>query len=344
MKARQQYLAYIGIFATSLACLLLALLDVRRGFLFDAYPVRSAFGTFSSIHVLMVASAVTGMLASYRRLIRREADVSDTARHARLLGFVILALLVVDLLAYRAVPAARSLASGAVGADWLRAFGVAGWMRPVAQAASYLLTVWHATMLGILIAGLGSLFLPARLSSSCTRPGFKGSLLGAVFALPQPFCSCCSSVMAPAFASRGASKSFLLSFVIGAPMLNVTTMVLALALLPIPFALTRIVAGLLLTVVVTYAAVRLSDVWDASAHSAPDAGTRSGARAWLRPFDDKMTTWMPDASARTPSALIGAWLRVSGRMACVLVPLLWVWSIVASVIFEALPSGFGNNL
>ena len=46
----------------------------------------------------------------------------------------------------------------------------------------------------------------------------------------------------------------------------------------------------------------------------------------------------------TPSQLIGAWLHASGRIALVLVPTLWVWSVIASAIFQALPSAFGNNL
>ena len=46
----------------------------------------------------------------------------------------------------------------------------------------------------------------------------------------------------------------------------------------------------------------------------------------------------------TPSQLIGAWLYASGRIALVLVPTLWVWSVIASGIFGALPSAFGNNL
>ena len=46
----------------------------------------------------------------------------------------------------------------------------------------------------------------------------------------------------------------------------------------------------------------------------------------------------------TPSQLVGAWLRASGRIALVLVPTLWAWSVVASAMFQTLPSDFGNNL
>jgi uncharacterized protein len=46
----------------------------------------------------------------------------------------------------------------------------------------------------------------------------------------------------------------------------------------------------------------------------------------------------------TPSRLITAWLRASGRIALVLVPTLWAWSVVAAALFQILPSAFGNNL
>jgi uncharacterized membrane protein YraQ (UPF0718 family) len=46
----------------------------------------------------------------------------------------------------------------------------------------------------------------------------------------------------------------------------------------------------------------------------------------------------------TPSQLISTWLYSSGRIALVVVPTLWVWSAIASAMFQALPSTFGNNL
>jgi uncharacterized membrane protein YraQ (UPF0718 family) len=46
----------------------------------------------------------------------------------------------------------------------------------------------------------------------------------------------------------------------------------------------------------------------------------------------------------TPSELIGAWLYASGRIALVLVPTLWVWSVIASAMFQTLPNAFGNNV
>jgi uncharacterized membrane protein YraQ (UPF0718 family) len=337
------YQVFVAGAVTFLALTLLTVLDVRRGFLFQTYPLRTFFGVFAPIHAVMLAAGAGGMLACYRGAKDREPSAPVTPSVAGL-AIAIFAMLVVDLFAYRLVPATRSIAAGRVGADWLDAFGATGWMRPFAQATSFLLNVWHATMLGILISGLTLATQPLWLGRYYSRPGVVGSLFGAAFALPHPFCSCCSSVMASSFARRGASTSFLLSFVIGAPMLNITTVVLALALLPAPFAVTRIVAGLVVTILVTYTAARIADAWDR-----PQARTSVQRTHWWLPFAAFLRTrqeWIADATRVapvTPAQLLGAWFGSSGRIALLLVPTLWIWSVVAAGIFQVLPSAFGNN-
>src|SRR5207247_2284211 len=98
--------------------------------------------------------------------------------------------------------------------------------------------------------------------------------------------------MAPSFAKRGASTTFLLSFIVGAPMLNITTIVLALALLPAPFAVTRIVAGVVVTVLVTYLVSKAADRWDA------------GAKVRLKPDTTYETT--DAAYETTPNQYVGS--------------------------------------
>jgi heme/copper-type cytochrome/quinol oxidase subunit 3 len=99
----------------------LTLLDVRRGFLFPAYSVRTLFYVFTPIHGVMLAAGVAGMIACYRGVASRERRLPDTSRYVNAVAFVIFALLVIDLFAYRGVPAARSMAPGRVNADWLQA-------------------------------------------------------------------------------------------------------------------------------------------------------------------------------------------------------------------------------
>jgi len=159
-------------FIVSFAMALVTLLNIRQGVLFAEYPVRTFFLVFNPWHVPMLVIAMAGMFACYRGLIRRDARRAGTSRHLKTVTIVILTLLVVDLFAYRGVPAARSIASGRLTADWLGAFGVTGWWMPVAQATSYLLNVWHATMLGILLSGLALTVLP---DTSSRRSGVQGS-------------------------------------------------------------------------------------------------------------------------------------------------------------------------
>jgi uncharacterized membrane protein YraQ (UPF0718 family) len=242
------------------------------------------------------------------------------------------------------------VASGKLGADWLDAFGVTGWLRPIALSVSYLLTVWHATLLGILIAGLALTVLPKYLQPLFSRKGWAGTLMGALYAVPQPFCSCCAAVMAPAYARRGASTDFSLSFVVGSPMLNITTIILAFALLPTPFAITRVVAGLVLTLFVTYGVARLADRWGGQARlplTAPRPSRLSnwGSRAlnlYVRIFDvDRL---VGGRKTDTSAALVSTWLYASARLALVLVPTLFLWSTLTAAIVQVLSSTLGNNL
>jgi len=347
--AATAYRAWLVAFALSLSLTLLTLVDFRRGFLFAAYPVRSLFYAFNPLQAAMLAVGVAGMFVCYRALRRSDAAAArpGASNDIRVLSFIILALLVCDLFAYRGVPAARSIASGRVNVDWLNAFGVTAWWKPIAQASTYLLNVWHATMLGILISGLALTALPAYWRPYVAQPGFKGSLVGALFALPQPFCSCCSSVMAPSFVRRGASTNFLLSFVVGAPMLNITTIILAVALLPARFAALRIVAGVGVTVLVTYLVAVAADRWGLARSEVVSLTPRRG---WTQRMVGRYTGLFDldriarDRAVDTPSQLIGAWLYASGRIALVLVPTLWTWSIVAAAVFQALPGAFANNL
>jgi hypothetical protein len=254
------YLFTLAGFILLLASALLAIVDFRRGFLFSEY-VRSPYSAFHPAQVVILVIAVAGMFVCWRILRWFEARAPISPKYSAVFTFGTLAVLVTDLFVYRGVPAARAIASGTLNADWLQAFGVTGWLRPLALPTSYLLTVWHATMLGILISGLALTVLPLYFKSLFSRTGMMGTLTGALYELPQPFCSCCAAAMVPSYARRGASTNFALSFVVGAPMLNITTFVLAFTLLPLQFAMIRVVAGVILPTIATYGAIRLAERW-----------------------------------------------------------------------------------
>jgi uncharacterized membrane protein YraQ (UPF0718 family) len=170
-------------------------------------------------------------------------------------------------------------------------------------------------------------------------------LAGALCAVPQPFCSCCAATMAPSFVRLGASTHFVLAFVVGAPMLNVTTIILALAILPTQFAVIRIGAGVVVTVLVSYWVARLTTGTDVATTSSP-----SRWHAWLQRAGGVYASVFAMAAGgssertwHTPSQMFEAWLRQSGRLALVLIPTLWVSSALAALMFDALPP-LENNL
>jgi hypothetical protein len=327
---------------------LLAIVDLRRGFLFAEYFLKTPYLVLSPLHPLLLAVGLIGLRTSHRTLKRHETTLKPAIleRYTRGLAVVLFGVLVADLFTYRGVAATRAVEAGSLGAGWLGAFGVTGWLKPVALSVSYLLAVWHATFLGVLLAGLALTFMPRYLQPYCARPGFGGTFFGGLFALPQPFCSCCAALITPSLVGRGASVDFSLAFVVGSPMLNLSALILAAALLPTPYAVTRVLAGVILAVLVTYAVSRLAERWD-----------RIGAGRNQRPLNPRVSRWLDlyyrifdleglvrERPLNTPGDLVSAWFFVSGRIALILVPTLWVWSVATAAIVQALPSTFGNNL
>lgn len=303
-----------------LAAILLTVVDVRRGFLFTDYALRTPFALVHPYHLPMLLAGIAAFVGS----LRQWGTVERSAGTMRRLAAGIAILLVADLFIYRLVPASRSLASGQINTDWLTAFGAVGWWRPIALGASYALTVWHATVLGILLSALAATALPAMVPVMQGR-SLRTSLAGALLALPHPFCSCCSSSVAPSLVRRGASAHFVLAFVVASPMLNVTTIALAVAMLPSGFAVIRIVGGVVVAVLVTFWVARLSTPW-----SRPGAAVATSAPA--------------DRAARTPSGFVAAWLTQSAGLAAILIPTVVVSSVLASLAFESTTPLLDNSI
>lgn len=344
----------IGGMIISITSALLALVDIRRGFLFGSldgfggYFSTSPYHSLGAFDLIMLGLGIAGIVYFFKQLQTQEHGISHVLfeRYVKILAFVIFGLLVVDLFTYRGVAAYRIASSGNISAGWLDAYGATGWLQPIALATSYILTVWHATLLGVLIAGLSLTILPRYLASFYQKTGFGGSLFGATYALPQPFCSCCASVVAPSLEQHGASRNFMLSFVVGSPMLNITGLILAATLLPSNYALLRIVGGILLTIPVTYGISKAAERWDLV--EGPDVSnwfTRftaklAGAYCKLFHLDEMVEGRKMD----TPSQFLSTYGQTTWRLALLLVPTLFLWSILAAAFFQLLPAGFGNNL
>lgn len=309
----------VGGSLAAIALILLAIVDFRRGFLLDKadYAYLSPFCFFSPWQLLLLGGGAV-LLAVMLKALRQ---TGDSVRSGGWLLGGIFGLLLVDLLLYRGVAASRALEKGKVGLDWLKAFGVEGWQEPVALTCSYLLTVWHATFLSCLMAGLALVVMPRYLQTLQRQQGWRASLAGGLMALTQPFCSCCAAMLSPAVLGSGRSVRFGVAVLLGAPLLNLSTLFLAAQLLPGPYAALRIGAGILLTLGLSSLLARLVG----EQCQVSDRKAQSLSIAFSMPYSDR------------PADLLNAWLRLSGRVAVILIPSMIIGTLVASLLWGFWP-------
>ena len=222
-----------------------------------------------------------------------------------------------------------------------------GWLQPAGDGINYLLLVWHATVLGVL---LGSLFLVAAGTGLIARlkgNGFGAHLLGAAMALPTPFCSCCAAPIGGALYRKGASLGPVLAFTIAAPMLNITTLILAATLLPTEFALLRIAGGIIVAVFLPYIVSSIASRWVTDEETGVKHGrlvswstTFMTAYSRLFHFENLLITESP----KSPTALISTWMGMAGRLAKVIIPIFIVTAPLTAYIVRAMPDTANNFL
>lgn len=317
----------VGGTLAAVALILLAIVDFRRGFLLDKadYAYSSPFCFFSPLQLLLLGGGVV-LLAFMLKALRLTAE--STRAGGWLLGGIF-GLMLLDLMLYRGVAASRALDKGKVGIDWLKAFGVEGWQEPVALMSSYLLTVWHATFLSCLMAGLALVALPRYLQTLQRQQGWRASLAGGLLALTQPFCSCCAAMLSPAVLGSGRSTRFGVAVLLGAPLLNLSTLFLAAQLLPAPYAALRIGAGIVLTLGLSALMAR----WLVG-EECQVAGRRA---------QDLNAALSLPAHTYHPADLLSAWLRLSGRVAVILIPSMILGTLVAAVLWGFWPKDLGDG-
>ncbi len=357
------YYTGIAAFLVSLALLLLTVVDIRWGFLFS--PDFFKVGTPSVLLNLnpgqlpMLLIGGLGVRLAYRYMKGFENKVEGKRLNLKTLttiaAIAIGALIVIDLFTYRGVPASRTLEAGKMspGAGIMGqglAIPVASlprWLQPAGDGINYLLLVWHATLVSIL---LGSLFLTANgtgLIDKLRGRGFGAHLIGAAMAIPTPFCSCCAAPIGGALYRKGASLGPVLAFTIAAPMLNITTLILAASLLPPEFALLRIAGGVIITVFLPYAVSLIASRWITDEEN----GTKHGrllswsakfmtAYSRLFRFEKLLNTETPES----PTALISTWLHMAGRLATVVLPIFIVTAPLTAYIVRAMPDTANNLL
>ncbi len=358
---RASYYVSVAAFLLSLTLLLLTVVDIRRGFLFSGYVKVGAPSTLLNLdprQLMLLLAGSLGIWLSYKYIKKLESSFKAGGFNLKSVttftAVAIGVLLVIDLFTYRGVPASRFLAAGkmSIGSGPFglgRALSVDSfpvWLQPVGDGVNYLLVVWHATTLGML---LGSLFLVAGAGLVMKLHGnsFVTHLTGSAVALTQPFCSCCAAPIGSALYRKGASIGPVLAFTVSAPMLNITGLILAGALLPPEFALLRIAGGIIVGVFLTYGVSLVAARW--LTHEGPEATVNSKPVDWLsralnaygRLF--QFEKLFSQTSLDSPSTLISNWLSTTWRLARVMVPVLLIGAVASAYVVKLMPPT-GNNL
>lgn len=358
-KDLKGYRISVVIFLASLVLLLFSVVDIRRGFLFSGYfkvGFPSTLFNLDPRHLPLLLIGALGVWLSYKYMAKAEKSLKVRQESlktlAKILAIAIGAVLIIDLFTYRGVPASRFLVSGEMGVgpgpmglgEAIPVGGFPGWLQPAAEGINYLLVVWHATLLGLL---LGSLFLVAGAGLVTRMQGssFGAHLIGTSVSLVQPFCSCCAAPVGTALYRKGASLGPVLAFIVCSPMLNITGLILAAALLPTRFALLRIIGGVIVGVFITRGVSVLAARWVSRDASGEKEGglfewSTKIVAAYSRLF--QFEKLFSHDTVDSPRALISSWLGMAGRLARVMVPVLLVGSALAVYIVQLMPAN-GNN-
>lgn len=347
-----QYHAALAAFFAAFSLFFLALVNMRRGFLLplSSYLKIGSPSGILYLHPAPLALLVAGGLGAwlaYRYMNKLEKALRESgaslAAKSQCLALGMTLFFVADLFIYRGVPATRIAAAGKMGLGQAIPLTVfPWWLRPLGEGINYFALVWHATLLAILIGGLVLLVLGPFLKGLAGKGGFRAHLAGTALALPQPFCSCCSAPIGSMLYRGGASLGATLAFVVSSPMLNVTALTLAVLLLPTPFALTRVLGGVLVGIFLTYAVCRATSGWDALK---PGREIRPGG---LGRLITRLVHWyaslfhlesfLKEKSIDSPVGLITNWLGMSWRLARLVVPVLFLGAVATAAIVAALPS------
>jgi uncharacterized membrane protein YraQ (UPF0718 family) len=117
----------------------------------------------------------------------------------------------------------------------------AGWDFTVA----YLSSLWQALVAGLVLAAAVQVLLPAWWLRRAlgSAGGVSGGVRGALWSVLTLMCSCCAAPVAVGLRRLQANLSATVAFWLGSPALNPVVLVFCLAVLPWPWAVLRVVAG-----------------------------------------------------------------------------------------------------
>jgi uncharacterized membrane protein YraQ (UPF0718 family) len=170
----------------------------------------------------------------------------------------------------------------------------------VGYALAYFQAIWTALVAGLLVAAAVEALLPRRwLRRVLSGEGRLGALAGGLLAVPCMMCTCCSAPAAVSLRRAGVAVGPALAWWVGNPALNPAVIVFAAFVLPWPWAVLRLAAGVALVLVVVTLVARLAPAARAETVEVGEVGDL-GPRGW------------GDAAGR--------YLRSLGRLSLTLLP------------------------
>ncbi len=365
-KYNVPYSAALFSFLASLAIVLLGIVDVRRGFLFPEYGLANAWVNINPHQLWFLVPGIIGLVISYPFLRGGEAggEVKEGQLQflAKVTASAVFGLLAIDtLLFYRGISATRIVEAGRMGigalglnpgqllgkAEVFPLMATPFLLRPFAIMVNYFALVWHATFLAIMFAGLSTVVVPLYLNRLISPRGASTlrSLIGGVtYAIPQPFCSCCAAPIAATIYRTGTPLVSSIAFLLSSPTLNITSLLLAAVLLPLPFAALRILGGCILILSASYLVATLAGRLPTEEAPQPPGRIVGFASRVFNRYCLLFQFEPRHRMAMTPVGLILDWVSSMWRVAKVVIPTLAVGSVVAGAIVTFLPAVFVNNV
>jgi len=125
-------------------------------------------------------------------------------------------------------------------------------------AITYFKSIWKAFIVGIVLASLVQVALPANwLARVLGKTTFGSTVIAGLSALPGMMCTCCSAPIVVGLRKRQSSVSAALAFWLGNPALNPAVLVFMFFVLGWKFTLLRLIFGILIVFGLSYVAGRL---------------------------------------------------------------------------------------